>query len=195
MLTICIPVYNYNICKLAGDLSGQALESKIEIEILVIDDGSDKQHIQEWPSGPHTRIIKLEENRGRSRVRNLFHQNARFENLLFLDCDSVIIDDGFLKKYTTCIRESYSVVCGGRVYPSSNPGRNKLLHWKYGMKKESKSAEIRNIHPERSFMTNNFLIRKNIFQKIVFNETLEGYGHEDFLFDFNYIRLEFDKPY
>lgn len=184
MLTICIPVYNYNICKLAGDLSGQALESKTEIEILVIDDGSDQENNDEWPSGPEIRIIKLKKNTGRSRVRNLFHQYARFENLLFLDCDSAIIDAGFLKKYTACIHQGYSVLCGGRVYPQSNPGRNKMLHWEYGMKKESKSADIRNIHPERSFMTNNFLIRKNIFQKIVFNETLEGYGHEDTLFGF-----------
>ena len=184
MLTICIPVYNYNICKLADDLSRQALESKTEIEILVIDDGSDQQYNNQWPSGSEIGIIRLEKNVGRARVRNLFHQYARFENLLFLDCDSEIIDARFLKKYFSSIHQGDPVVCGGRVYSNTNPGRNKMLHWKYGMKKESKPAEIRNIHSERSFMTNNFLIRKNIFQKIVFNETLEGYGHEDTLFGF-----------
>jgi glycosyltransferase involved in cell wall biosynthesis len=184
MLTICLPVYNYNICKLAVELSGQALESKTEIELLVIDDGSDQQYNDQWPSGSEIRIIRLEKNVGRARVRNLFYQYARFENLLFLDCDSDIISDGFLKKYLSCIHQGDPVVCGGRVYSHANPGRNKMLHWKYGMKKESKPAEIRNIYPERSFMTNNFLIRKNIFKKIVFNETLEGYGHEDTLFGF-----------
>jgi glycosyltransferase involved in cell wall biosynthesis len=184
MLTICIPVYNYNICKLAGELSGQALESKTEMEILIIDDGSDQQYNDPLQSGHEIRFIRLETNVGRARVRNLFHQYARFENLLFLDCDSDIIDSGFLNKYFDCIHKGYSVICGGRVYPHTSSGKNRILHWKYGMKKESKPAEIRNIYPERSFMTNNFLIRKNIFQKIVFNETLEGYGHEDTLFGF-----------
>src|ERR1700730_17126310 len=130
MLTICIPVYNYNIRKLADELSSQAFGNKTEIEILVIDDGSDKQYNVQSLSGPEIRIIKLEKNIGRARVRNLFHQYSRFENLLFLDCDSAIVDSEFLKKYIDCIHNGYSVLCGGRVYPHTKPGRNKMLHWK-----------------------------------------------------------------
>ena len=180
MLTICIPLYNTDITKLIGDLTAQALENKTEIEILVIDDGSDKQYNQDWPVGPETRVIKLEKNTGRASVRNMFHQYARFENLLFLDCDSEIINSSFLNKYISSIDGTHSVICGGTVYPHLNPCRNKMLHWNYGIKKESKPKGIRN----RSFMANNFMIHKNIFQSIVFNETLNGYGHEDTLFGF-----------
>ena len=47
-----------------------------------------------------------------------------------------------------------------------------------------KSAELRNKEPYQSFVGFNFMIRKEIFNKIKFDESLKEYGHEDTLFGF-----------
>ena len=88
---------------------------------------------------------------------------------------------------------------GGRVYDKKRPGREKILRWKFGIIKESKSAAIRNQNPYESFMTNNFLIKKAILEETRFEERLINYGHEDTLFGFdlrknNVMILHIDNP-
>jgi hypothetical protein len=58
------------------------------------------------------------------------------------------------------------------------------LRWNFGLKRESQSAEVRRLNPNKSFMTNNFLIHRSIFENFSFDESLIGYGHEDTLFGF-----------
>jgi hypothetical protein len=101
-------------------------------------------------------IVLLDENIGRARVRNLFLKYARYENMLFLDCDSLIINSDFLKSYFECISKQIAVVCGGRVYPEKNENKKYALHWKYGTFGESKMITTRKQHFNKSFMTNNF---------------------------------------
>ena len=40
MLSILIPTYNYNITRLVVDLHQQALDTYVDFEIIVIEDGS-----------------------------------------------------------------------------------------------------------------------------------------------------------
>jgi hypothetical protein len=76
------------------------------------------------------------------------------------------------------------VLCGASVYQPNKPDRNHLLRWKYSIVRESKSIEERLKNPNLGFKSNNFLIQKTVFEKVKFNETLLGYGHEDTLFGF-----------
>jgi hypothetical protein len=76
------------------------------------------------------------------------------------------------------------VICGGRIYDKTKPKRNKRLHWKYGMFKESQPCSKRQMNPNKSFMTNNFIIKREILEKLKFDERLSQYGHEDTLFGF-----------
>jgi hypothetical protein len=46
------------------------------------------------------------------------------------------------------------------------------------------TADQRNSHPNKSFMTNNFLIKKEILDQIKFDERITAYGHEDTLFGY-----------
>ena len=52
------------------------------------------------------------------------------------------------------------------------------LHWIYGNKRES----LCNKSNAKSFMTNNFLIKKDVFNSTKFDESMIGYGHEDTIF-------------
>lgn len=183
MISICIPVYNFNIRRLVQALEIQKKKSLYPIELLLIDDGSDQEFKEEnAPYCLNHRYIELNENIGRSKIRNLFVKYAAFPNLLFLDCDSLIIRDDFLERYIELLQSEPQVVCGGREYPGEIPDNKYRLRYNYGVMRESKTAAERQKFPNRSFMTNNFMVKKELIENIGFDENLTGYGHEDTLF-------------
>jgi len=182
MISILIPVYNFKVVKLVQALRKQCERIKINYEILVFDDQSEqkyKDHNNVVGSYFGVNYTELSENLGRARIRNWLGKSARYENLLFLDCDSKIINKEFISEYQKHIKD-YDLISGGRVY-SKNPPRafSKKLHWLYGSKKESKSAAIRNKHSIKYFHSNNFLVRRDVIMDIPFKEDVEGYGYED----------------
>ncbi len=120
-----------------------------------------------------SRYIELAENIGRAKIRNMLAKEAQYENLLFLDCDVEVSADFSLQKYLDLIN-CHALVSGGRIYAEQPPAVDFRLHWLYGTKREAKS---------NNFMSNNFFISKEIFNKTPFNETIQGYGYEDFLLE------------
>lgn len=190
MLSICIPIYNFDVNPLVSALDIQLKKLDSQVKLILIDDSSDIEYKKLNESiCSNFQYIKLEQNIGRSSIRNLFLKYTKSDYLLFLDCDSLIVDDLFIEKYIEEIKKGEEgVICGGRVYQQTSPGKNKLLRWKYGLIKESQTAAIRNIAPNHSFMTNNFVVKKEILQNIQFDERLKNYGHEDTLFGFELLK-------
>jgi glycosyltransferase involved in cell wall biosynthesis len=186
MLSVCIPVFNVNVANLVNALEGQVVKLNIPVEIILIDDHSNEAYTSEnrCLKSVITKFIPLQENIGRARIRNLFLKHAQYDNLLFLDCDSEIIKPEFLAIYCEEIKKGSGVICGGRIYAAIRPLRNKRLHWNYGRKKESKSVADRQKNPNASFMTNNFVVKREILEEIKLDERLTGYGHEDTLFGY-----------
>jgi hypothetical protein len=124
----------------------------------------------------------MPQNLGRSAIRNALVHAARFEQLLFMDCDSKVVSSDFIKNYLAHAAPD-RLVYGGRCYRATPPDDAALrFHWHYGRQREQTTAAERSRSPYRSFMTNNFLIPKAIFLEILFDETLRQYGHEDTLF-------------
>lgn len=209
MISVCIPVFNLDVSELAESLNKQAL--RISAEIILIDDGSDEKYRmlnrnlqsggsghsssggQSGHDGRQIRYFELDKNIGRTKIRNRFTEYAKGDHLLFLDCDSVILSETFLESYTEAIRDFPGrVICGGRVYDPAAPERDRRLHWKYGIHKESQPASIRKLYPGRSFMTNNFLLPAHVLKEIPFDERISGYGHEDSLFGYELSRKGFE---
>ena len=188
MISICIPIYNFDVRELVQDLISQVDN---DIEIILIDDASTNNSIKQVNRDlieDRVVFIELEENIGRSRIRNLFLKYAKNEFLLFLDCDSKIINNQYVKLYKNKLKPSTQLVCGGRVYDTICPSESQTLRWKYGISRESKTADERKQQPNKSFMTNNFLINRNLFIDNPFDERLTQYGHEDTL-----LGIELDK--
>ncbi len=116
MLSICIPIYNREMCDTVRQLAEQAAQAGMPCEIVCIDDCSDTCYREaNRPLHGMCRYVELEQNIGRARIRNLFLQYARYDYLLFLDCDS-LPPEGFLSRYAEVLRQKPRVVCGGRVY-------------------------------------------------------------------------------
>lgn len=184
MISICIPVFNFNISTLIQEISKQAEKSGVPYEIIIIDDCSQEFKAENKIAAEAFEYIELPKNIGRAKIRNRFLDFAKYDYLLFLDCDSLIHKDDFIQTYVEALDSSPVIVCGGRVYPSTPPVRNKMLSWKHGIHRESKSAEVRRKEPNKSFMTNNFLIKKECLKEIKFDERITKYGHEDTLFGY-----------
>ena len=186
MISVCIPIYNFDVTALVTALLDQIKRSKFQVELILIDDHSSSAYrkINEQLCSTTT-YIKLDQNIGRAKIRNLFLHYAKFDHLLFLDCDSLIHHNNYLETYISRLKkEAHPVICGGRIYPESRPERSRMLRWKYGHAKESKTAKERMVHPNSSFMTNNFLVRRDILETTLFDEKIVTHGHEDTLFGF-----------
>ena len=87
MISICIPIYNREMCDTVRLLANQAAQAGMQCEIVCIDDCSDSCY-REANRLLHgmCRYVELERNIGRARIRNLFLQYARFDYLSFALC-------------------------------------------------------------------------------------------------------------
>lgn len=186
MLSICIPVFNEDVTSLVRELHEQAIRLGTNSEILVFDDASDegfRKKNRELRQLPGVSYRELERNIGRSRIRNLMAREAAFPYLIFMDCDSELSDPGYLDRYLRLL-PCRQLVYGGRRYPDAPPRSTDRLHWVFGMNREQRSAGSRERTPYQSFMSNNFMVPREVLLQIPFNELLSGYGHEDTLLGF-----------
>ena len=188
MLSINIPVYNYMVGDLVAHLSSQADELQIQYEIRVYDDGSaneiklQNRQISEYPNVVY---IELEKNLGRSAIRNKMGFESRFKYLLFIDADSMPVDEDYLENYIENLNPD-RVLCGGTAYNKVKPTEpEKYLRWFYGTNREAISANERNSKKGFIITSNNFLIEKSVFEKIHFRENIKNYGHEDTLLGYD----------
>lgn len=177
MISILIPVFNTEVYPLVQELTNQLKSLATEGEIVVYDDCSEpavKNKNRSAASFDHVVYKELNKNNGRAIIRQLLAKDARFDWLLFIDSDSVIINKKFLGNYFNAIRENNVVYTGGRKYQQEQPADcRKRLHWLYGTERESKQGSKNVLH------SNNFCIRKEVFLALDFPVGLTGYGHED----------------
>ena len=188
MLSIVIPTYNYNVYPLVAILHKECLDCTIIFEIIVRDDGS-KSDINLENEKINTlqfcSFQMLENNVGRSAIRNLLAKTAKFDNLIFLDADTMPTNKNFISNYISEIKSGIAIIYGGIRYQQNQPNSNQLLRWIYGKKREALSVEKRVENPYLSFLTLNFLIQKSVFDEVKFNETIPNLRHEDTLFSFD----------
>jgi glycosyltransferase involved in cell wall biosynthesis len=186
MISVCIPIYNFNVTELVKTLSSQLKLLEIPSEIILIDDCSDNSFKKANLSICEKEVyIQLEKNIGRAAIRNRFLEYAKYEYLLFLDCDLVVPSNDFLDSYIDAINKNPNqLISGGLKYQDFPPKRDKMLRWKYGIKRESIAYEIRRQNSNKSFLTSNFVISRILFETVKFDERLAEYGHEDTLFGF-----------
>lgn len=185
MLSILIPVYEFDIRDLVQTLQQQCVSAGIAFEILCFDDGSQestRRNNQQIATLSGVRYEDLPQNIGRSAIRNALAEAAQYDYLLFMDNDSKVVREDYITQYLSQVKAD-RVICGGRSYAPTPPADAALyLHWLYGSKREQILAAVRQQNPWHGFMTNNFLMPKALFQNIGFDVQIVGYGHEDTLF-------------
>lgn len=189
-ISILIPIFNWDIslflAKVLTEVERRALGEKVEI--LIVDDFSTDSKSREANNRllkssqtRYLRILETEKNLGRSAVRNLLAHEARGECLLFLDCDVLPDSDDFIENYLRyAVEAAFDVVCGGISYKTRVlQGREYDFHYFFGLKKEVRSANLRNRSPWRYLLTSNIMVRKSVYLANPFDERFTGYGYED----------------
>jgi glycosyltransferase involved in cell wall biosynthesis len=175
MLSILIPVYNYNTFSLVNELVKQGNLNGINYEILCQDDASNSLENlinQEINSLSNCSFFINETNLGRGKNINSLAQKAKFDWLLILDCDTFPVHQNFISNYIEKVsKNAQKVFFGGILYEDQEPKNEKLLRWIYGQKRETKSI-----------LSSNLLITKEVFLKFPFDESITKYGYEDLAF-------------
>ncbi|UUV20946.1 glycosyltransferase family 2 protein [Paenimyroides aestuarii] len=190
MLSVLIPTFNFNTVSLVKEIYKQCVEAQITFEILVLDDASslyltENEEINRFT---YCSYRVLNQNIGRSSIRNLLAQNAAFAYLLFLDADVLPVHQNFIESYVNEISKERYLVVGGICYQQAKPPKKEYLRWYYGYKRETKSAADRQKNPYYHFSSANFLVQKKLFLSIQFNVAIKNYGHEDTLFAFDFMK-------
>jgi len=188
MLSINIPVFNIEVNDLVLQLVQQAEKLNVPFEIRVYDDGSEEK-VKTANRGiiqlPGVKYTELKTNLGRAAIRNKMGFGSIYNYLLFIDADSKIISDDYLK---TFLKEAKPkcVLCGGTAYQKEKPAeKEKILRWAYGTQREAVSIEKRNRKKGFIITSNNFLIERKIFEQVHFREDIRDYGHEDTVLGFD----------
>ncbi len=185
MLSVLIPVYQWDPRQLVAEIREQILQAGIPYEIIVSDDTphiAEPDYQQDLAVLSGVRCFWRDRPLSRSANRNFLAGEAAYHYLLFLDCDGKVNSQVFVRDYVEKINPG-SVLVGGTLYDSIPPeNRSLLLRWIFGTHREQLPASTRNQDPWKSFSTFNFLVPAPIFHSIRFSEDLTGYGHEDTLF-------------
>lgn len=186
MLSILIPVYNYNILPLVEEVHAQSKKCHIKFEIIVIDDASDIRFdsIEKVKTFSNVKLIFLKENIGRSAIRNLLADKAQYNTLLFIDAGTFPKSKEYIASYIE--HKEKDVVIGGMIEEKVAAKKPYKLRWIYTKERESHKSN-------KVLSSANFLIKKPVILKYPFNETIKTYGYEDLLF-FNTLKAEGIKP-
>ena len=126
MISILIPSYNFDIYDLVKSIHTQVKKEKIQFQIICIEDGSINIF-----SNPEVQKLEnvsyqfLNKNIGRSKIRNLLAEKSRFNWLLFIDCDSKINNENYIKTYIKNIKNMNSIFYGATKYQEKTPEKDK----------------------------------------------------------------------
>ncbi|MDI1255172.1 MAG: glycosyltransferase [Flavobacterium sp.] len=181
MLSILIPIYNYNVLPLVTELYKQCAENNIAFEILCQDDASESIHNLENEKVnalPYCSFVSLQKNIAHRENRNSLAEQAKYAYLLFIDGDSIIIKSDYIKNYIANLHR-FEIVYGGRLHPEKCPSKVQQLRWKYGRFIEDKRTSERKKAPYQSLLFNNTVILKDCFDKVKFDRKMKKYGHDD----------------
>ncbi|MFZ1867505.1 MAG: glycosyltransferase [Steroidobacteraceae bacterium] len=187
VVSICVPFFKFDLVPLVEKLLCLAGGRTEKIELLLLDDASDderltrelRQRIDESPVP--VRLLTLQQNQGRAKVRNHLAEAAQGGYLLFLDCDMYPDSDEFIVRYLEyAATAEYDVIVGGCSYVRLGSVRaSQLLYFYHSNRTQCVSVAARRRSPVRYFFTNNMMIRRSLFARLEFDPGYKGWGYED----------------
>lgn len=184
MISILIPVFNYNLKPLIKALTAQAIKLDTQYEIIVCDDCSTEKKLQfdnkKYCCENNIIFLVNNHNKGRTLTRQVLAKNAQYKWLLFLDADVIPKSNCFLQSYYSEIKPKLDCLYGGICYDNKKPNNRFILRWKFGHKREDIPLNTRRKTPYKSIASGNLLIKKEVFLNI--NQLLDKnwYGYDNY---------------
>ena len=183
MISVLIPIYNYEISDLVNIIHKQLCICDVPYEIICFDDGSNETYLKsnsKINTLQNTSLIVSNKNVGRIKARQILTNHAKYDWLLFLDADVLPKKKSFIKTYIDTIESNSDVYFGGVCYEKKKPKKEYILRWKYGSLKEEMSAIKRQQKPYKLIASANMLIKKSVFHKINSTIDFSGYGMDNY---------------
>lgn len=176
MVSILIPLYNYDVTPLVKRLVEEASLLNTHYEIRIQDDGSPREIAANMLLNelPEVHFERSTVNLGRPKTRQLLAEKAKYDRLLFLDVDVMPVYEDFLKRYLDFGLKEFAVIAGGIAYHDTPPGQETYLRWYYGRKREMRSVFTRNQNPYIITPANLFIRKETFLQANKFQGTLYG---------------------
>lgn len=178
MLSIIVPVYRNASAalRLLNALDMQVLPPEYGLEVIVVDDGSGDDTPNQLAAAnyPFLRVLTLPQNSGRSNARNAGASQARGKYLIFIDCDCLPADTGFVTTHINMLEGGMIASCG----PLSGHGTG---FWKRYQDEASTRRALQYVRG-MSYVgtTANFAVRTEVFRAIGgFDKRYIHYGFED----------------
>jgi glycosyltransferase involved in cell wall biosynthesis len=188
LVSCIIPTYN------RAHIVGRAIQSVLNqtyknIEVIVVDDGSqdNTQEVVLSIKDERVRYIRLHRNFGAAFARNIGIANARGEFVAFLDSDDYFLPEKIEKQVELMLKDESIGVCYTEVYYELDNGE--LVH-KESPRARGKIYEVFLTTP-KIIALQTFLVRKQIFEKIVFDESMKVGSDARFMIELSKI-ADFD---
>lgn len=181
-LSVLIPFYKESPLAL---LQALVTRDPHEIEVILIDDGSNRPDITAevrafiTGSALACELITLVENQGRSRGRNRLTEAARGGHFLFLDSDMLPDGPEFLDTWLNAARRGAAVVFGGFSLRQAPADPAFDVHRALAGHSDCLNAAERALMPEKYVFTSNLLIRRDVFTAEGLDPEFTGWGWED----------------
>jgi hypothetical protein len=169
MLSVLIPVYNFNVTELVKELHKQLVASNIDFEIICLDDKSKKHIIDsnlKIETLSNTSYKLSNSNNGIAVNRQMLVDLANYDWIILIDADVELKDDQFISNYLEVLDKGYNFIFGGFEYKNKAPKKSHLLRWKYGKKYEAILASSRNSNPYKVTIAANMLARKAYYMNL-----------------------------
>lgn len=189
-LSVLIPAYNHCCTPLVDSIVRQIsgmedANGGYGYEVVIGDDGSTradtKDANRDIAGKKYCRYFETGQNIGRAAMRNRLAEAARYDTLLFLDCDVEIDKPDFIKECHDT-RLLADVVVGSLRFNDGGGRFTANLRYRYETRYAAGHAtNKRNGDRYAAFRTTNFMIRKAVITAHPFDESFAGYGYEDTL--------------
>lgn len=192
MVSILIPVFNFDCTELVNELSKSCVLAKINYEILIGNDGSTDESIisklNDLNSRKECKVITESQNIGRAFVLNHLAQLSAYPYLIIIDSDALVPHDDFIEQYLLVAVE-HDVVCGGIITQPADKTADNTLRYRYETAAaKSRGLKYRKAHPYEKLSTFNLLIRRSVFDVIRFDQKCYQYGYEDTVLGLNLMK-------
>ena len=183
-LSVLIPTRDMSCHSLVLALYEQLKASCLECwEIVVCDDGSEnieaKESFDQVNDLSGVRVEIMEKSRNRGAMRNRLPGLARYGWILEVNSNVMPASDDFIQRYIEEAEKSYDVVCGG-IISSDIKGNLRSMDENDFAKRHN--SESRNMNPFRSFRNTNVLARREVYDRVCYDESIGEYGYEDLAF-------------
>lgn len=184
MLSILIPTYNYDILPLVSQLHKQATQANIDFEIRVQEDDKNSSLVAQNAIIDTWKNCYYDVNDSRQGWclnRNILIEKSKGDKILFLDVDTLPVNNNFISTYVELNLDENPFVFGGWNY-KENYEKGFELRYFYGVNREAIPLHKRINNPYNTAFTSNLYYKKSAIPSLRFESNLTKYGYDDILF-------------